>query len=196
MATRTPMPAFNPYEVLGVRPGAGQDEIKRAYRLAAKRCHPDLNKSPEAEEEFLIVQVAYEALCRETSAPEPEEVIRGNGWSASRPRRYTVISSNTEGFHRVKGARSVLSVASPFYRAGDKALRMEDEKSITTRRVVRTLWYAYMAIIGGASAGFVLEGLFLIGSDRALEGAVAAAVGIMLLAILIAVLGVGFSRRS
>ena len=32
---------INPYEVLGIKEGASQDEIKRAYRELAKKYHPD-----------------------------------------------------------------------------------------------------------------------------------------------------------
>uniref|UniRef100_A0A8C9L1A6 DnaJ homolog subfamily B member 9 n=6 Tax=Neoaves TaxID=3078114 RepID=A0A8C9L1A6_SERCA len=33
------------YDLLGVRPGASLDEIKRAYRRLALRYHPDKNPS-------------------------------------------------------------------------------------------------------------------------------------------------------
>ncbi len=31
---------MNPYEILGVKPGASQDEIKSAYRKLIKQYHP------------------------------------------------------------------------------------------------------------------------------------------------------------
>ena len=38
------------YEVLGLKKGATDAEIKKAYRQMAKKYHPDLNPSAEAEE--------------------------------------------------------------------------------------------------------------------------------------------------
>jgi len=50
------------YETLGVSPNATQDEIKKAYRKLARKYHPDINKSPEAEEKFKEINAAYEIL--------------------------------------------------------------------------------------------------------------------------------------
>jgi len=50
----------NFYKVLGVNQKAGPEKIKRAYRQAAKRYHPDV--SPRNEEKFREVQEAYDTL--------------------------------------------------------------------------------------------------------------------------------------
>jgi curved DNA-binding protein len=50
------------YEVLGVSRDAAPDDIQRAYRKLARTYHPDINKSPDAEERFKEVSEAYDVL--------------------------------------------------------------------------------------------------------------------------------------
>jgi len=51
------------YDVLGVNRGAGDADIKSAFRNLAKECHPDrCNGDPTAEQRFKEVNEAYEAL--------------------------------------------------------------------------------------------------------------------------------------
>jgi len=53
------------YEILGVPRTAKQDKIKKAYRKKARKCHPDVNKSPKAEDEFKELSEAYEVISDE-----------------------------------------------------------------------------------------------------------------------------------
>ena len=53
----------DPNAVLGVKPEATQDEIRKAYRQLAKKLHPDLNPGDkQAEEKFKQVSAAYDLV--------------------------------------------------------------------------------------------------------------------------------------
>jgi hypothetical protein len=54
----------NGYAVLGLKPGATHKEIKRAYRERAKECHPDLNPSTAAAEEFQLLTAVRDRPAR------------------------------------------------------------------------------------------------------------------------------------
>jgi curved DNA-binding protein len=50
------------YETLGVKRDATEAEIKSAYRKLARKFHPDVNKTKEAETKFKEINEAYEVL--------------------------------------------------------------------------------------------------------------------------------------
>lgn len=68
------------YSVLGVPRDASREDIQRAYRKLARKYHPDVNKTTEAEEKFKAVGEAYEVL------KDPEKRQRydtlGANWKA------------------------------------------------------------------------------------------------------------------
>ena len=60
------------FAVLGVQPGASRSELKAAYRARAKKCHPDVNPSSAAAEEFrLLTEVTHALGLRQDCSARP-----------------------------------------------------------------------------------------------------------------------------
>ena len=58
----------NPFEVLGVAPGADEQTVRAAYRKLVKSCHPDqfqdVQKQKAAQEQLIRLNLAYEAALK------------------------------------------------------------------------------------------------------------------------------------
>jgi len=67
----------NPFEVLGLRGWADQEEIRSAYRALVKQCHPDMIRDPilkrEAQERMIHLNLAYEEALR-LAAPRTAKI--------------------------------------------------------------------------------------------------------------------------
>lgn len=50
------------YNVLGIKASANGSEIRSAYRRLARQWHPDVSDEPDAHEQFIRIQYAYEVL--------------------------------------------------------------------------------------------------------------------------------------
>lgn len=70
MAARHP----DPYQILGLEPGAGLDQVRRAFRRLAKACHPDISGgSPEA---FRQICSAYQQVMKQDFQPAKQKAAR------------------------------------------------------------------------------------------------------------------------
>ncbi|MFZ2147494.1 MAG: DnaJ domain-containing protein [Sedimentisphaerales bacterium] len=81
-------------EILQVQEDASKEQLKKAYRRAAMKYHPDHNQDdPEANQKFTLIKCAYELLVSDTpcdkllkeinswpEATEDEKYNLGNPW--------------------------------------------------------------------------------------------------------------------
>lgn len=55
-------PFTDPFAVLGLPPTASREDVKRAFRLMALKCHPDVDPSPQAAARFTEVKRAADSI--------------------------------------------------------------------------------------------------------------------------------------
>jgi molecular chaperone DnaJ len=78
----------NPYEVLGVKEGAGKDEIKAAYRELVKKYHPDKHQNNPlgelAKEKMQEINEVYDFLMNKTESGGSYSGFSGSSGSSRR----------------------------------------------------------------------------------------------------------------
>ncbi|WP_297421141.1 DnaJ domain-containing protein [Clostridium sp.] len=114
---------MNPYEVLGVKPGASQDEIKSAYRKLIKQYHPDqFGDNPLkdlAQEKMIQINEAYEALTKNSNS---------NSYSNSNNSSY-----NTNNYNNTSNSSYELQEVRRFIQSGNYGAAENRLNSINNR---------------------------------------------------------------
>ena len=71
----------DPYQVLGVSPGASDEEVTKAYRKLAKKYHPDLNPGDEAAAAKMSeINAAYDQI-KNGYTPQHQSSSGSGGYS-------------------------------------------------------------------------------------------------------------------
>jgi molecular chaperone DnaJ len=94
------------YIILGVSKNAELSKIKRAYRQAVKRFHPDLNPSVEDTEKFLEIKEAYDTLGNEDKRRNYDETLARHDSAYRVTRVPSIIRQRTSRFDELNSFSS------------------------------------------------------------------------------------------
>ncbi len=137
----------NPYDVLGVSPGATDEEIKKAYRALSRKYHPDANiNSPnkaQAEERFKEVQQAYDQIMKDKQQGYTYGSYSGYGNSSSRSYQ-SYYGSGAQNTGSVEMQAAANYIANRYFK---EALNVLNSMAAAERNA---RWYYYSAL---ANAG-------------------------------------------
>lgn len=90
----------DPYAVLGVSPGATDDEIAKAYRAMARKYHPDLHPGDKtAEAKMKEINAAYEEIQARRSGKSTASSKDGAYYGGGSPYGNTQGQSGQSGYH-------------------------------------------------------------------------------------------------
>ncbi|KAK9072688.1 hypothetical protein SSX86_009123 [Deinandra increscens subsp. villosa] len=88
------------YAVLGVPTDASASDIKKAYRLLARKYHPDVNKDSQASEVFKSVHLAYQVLSNDMTRNQYDRSHQYQPSSGPPWRTYDIDFENEIRVHR------------------------------------------------------------------------------------------------
>ncbi|KAK9792701.1 hypothetical protein WJX73_007202 [Symbiochloris irregularis] len=67
-----------PWQILDVQPGSSDKDLKRAFKLKARKLHPDVNKAADASERFMECRQAYLTLTDPRLRAEYDRKTKGS----------------------------------------------------------------------------------------------------------------------
>ena len=96
------------YAILGVSEKAKYTEIRAAYRLLAKKYHPDRNNSDFAEDMIKKLNAAFEVLSNREKRRQYDETVFDNYWSHTKDKVVDddVDNNKKYGYYEVQSEQS------------------------------------------------------------------------------------------
>lgn len=149
-------PYKDPYDILGVQRNSTIKEIKQAFRRKALQLHPDVNKAPNAKEQFMECKNAYQEIidARKVSSSGTERSTSSTGRRHSGNRWEPPHSASQVNKDKEKGE------AEEFYGFADlfRDLESEWKNKTKTSNEPKDLWEE-LADIGEEFVEFLEKGI-------------------------------------
>lgn len=134
---------MNYYKVLGLKEGVTKEQIKTAYRKAAKQYHPDLNKDdPNAAERFKEIQEAYDVLYNGKQPTMQPQIAQPSG---RRPFNYEEFMKRRETTIEYDKRTSLSTTIKDYLYGGESIITLDDGRKLTIK------------IPAGKGPGFILR---------------------------------------
>ena len=116
------------YAILGVSEKAKYPEIRTAYRLLAKKYHPDRNNSDFAEDMIKKINAAFEVLSNRDKRSEYDQRSFDNGWSRKEDKIVAEDSDNNNMKHDYYKVYSDQSSSSSYHPNLHQNTKMNNDK--------------------------------------------------------------------
>lgn len=132
----------NYYQILNIKPTATEDDIKRSYRVLAKRYHPDVNPDARAAERFADINEAYDVLSDANKRAEYDRAIAAE--AAAKPRPEDIVARR----------RAAQAAATP-YTVQQQAAANAARQRAAQAAAMRAAAMRAAAMRGNADPGFI-----------------------------------------
>jgi hypothetical protein len=179
------------YEILGVHASSTLSEIRKAYRQKAKAWHPDVNKSPDAHEKFVLLREAYEYLTdlkegRQAQEPEVEYTWTEQRTEEARNRAETYAGMNYRDFKKSdysRGGEAMEIIADHINLIFSFVLSVAILSVLTVAIgplgfliglgfAAIAIFFSYHGVAGGVNLGRLFKAVWLIFSNRIVIGVI------------------------
>lgn len=146
------------YQVLGLTKGATIEQVKKVYRKRAKLLHPDLNNAPNAHNQFIELNEAYEYLEKYLDNKVFDERKRVFRKSRSRPKSKRKETSWTEREKQRARARA-RSYSRMEYQEYTKTDFYRSAKILNSIMDILNLLFTILVLVVVPIIGFSVDGV-------------------------------------